>query len=44
MLIDILMIYLFATLNLPTWFLVIVIIDAIARAVNTCIREMRCEK
>lgn len=28
MLIDILMIYLFATLNLPTWFLVIVIIDS----------------
>ena len=39
MLIDILMIYLFATLNLPTWFLVIIIIDAIARTVGVCIRK-----
>lgn len=39
MLIDILMFYLFATLHLPTWFLVIVIIDAIARTVNICIRK-----
>lgn len=34
MLLDILMIYLFATLNLPTWFLVIVIIDATVRIVG----------
>ena len=33
MLIDILMIYLFATLNLPTWFLVIAIIDIILRII-----------
>lgn len=39
MLLDILMIYLFATLNLPTWFLAIVIIDAIARTVGICIRK-----
>lgn len=39
MLLDILMIYLFETLNLPTWFLGIVIIDAIARTVGICIRK-----
>lgn len=33
MLIGILLIYLFATLNLPTWFLVIIIIDMILKIV-----------
>lgn len=33
MLIDILLVYLFAVMKLPTWFLVIVIADAILRIV-----------
>lgn len=33
MLIDILLVYLFAVMKLPTWFLVIVIVDAILRIV-----------
>nr|DAV19416.1 MAG TPA: hypothetical protein [Bacteriophage sp.] len=39
MLLDILMIYLFATLNLPTWFLVIVIIDVVMGIIGLCIKK-----
>lgn len=39
MLLDILMIYLFVTLNLPIWFLVIVIIDVIIRTAVACVKK-----
>lgn len=39
MLIDILLVYLFAVMKLPTWFLVIVIADAIFRIVAIGIKN-----
>lgn len=41
MLIDILLIYLFATLNLPTWFLTIVIADLIIRTFAMCLKNIK---
>ena len=39
MLIDILLIYLFVTLHLPTWFLAIVVIDACIRVAASCMKK-----
>lgn len=39
MLIDILMFYLFATLNLPTWFLIVAAIDMGIRIATLCMNK-----
>ena len=39
MLIDILMFYLFATLNLPTWFLIVAAIDMGIRVAELCSKK-----
>ena len=39
MLLDILMIYLFATLHLPTWFLIVAAIDMGMRIATSCMNK-----